>query len=207
MRVNLYKALSAKGIIFDDDLNYPDPNAPPSANKASEDQEDIPLIKGADLEVFKAFKQFTREGLYPPVRIINHKIQGACVIATKAIKMNTLICEYVGDVLPRRHVLFSQYDSIMDLLTAIRAQDSLSIFPKSRGNLARFLSGINNYDKGGKAVQNVKSERWNVQGHLRVILIAKKNIKEGEILTYDYNAGLKPQYDTRHFQISKLPQQ
>lgn len=38
----------------------------------------------------------------------------------------------------------------MDLLRTAKSTTSLVICPESRGNLARFLSGINNYDNVSK---------------------------------------------------------
>jgi hypothetical protein len=38
-----------------------------------------------------------------------------------------------------------------------------------------------------------------VEGHARVILYAKRNIKSGELLYYDYNAGGFGEYPTENF--------
>ena len=46
-----------------------------------------------------------------------------------------------------RNQIFSKNDSIMDLLRTQRSSTSLVIYPEKFGNLARFLSGINNTNK------------------------------------------------------------
>jgi hypothetical protein len=73
------------------------------------------------------------------------------------------------------------------------------ICPEQYGNLARFLSGINNYDAKLKKKQNVYSIRFSIEGSVHILLLASKNIKKGEILYYDYNAGGYGNYPTEHF--------
>lgn len=87
----------------------------------------------------------------------------------------------------------------MDLLRSARSKTSLVIIPDKKGNLARFLSGINNTSKKSIAKQNVHSIRFNIDGESRVILYAKKNIKKGDLLYYDYNAGGFGEYPTQDF--------
>lgn len=38
-----------------------------------------------------------------------------------------------------------------------------------------------------------------IDNHARVLLYAKKNIKKGDILYYDYNAGGFAEYPTHYF--------
>ena len=38
-----------------------------------------------------------------------------------------------------------------------------------------------------------------IDGTVHILLIAKRNIKKGEILYYDYNAGGYDSYNTEHF--------
>jgi len=60
----------------------------------------------------------------------------------------TLICEYVGEVdFARNHIFDKKNDSIMELLRTSRSATSLVICPNHYGNIARFLSGINNQAK------------------------------------------------------------
>ena len=95
--------------------------------------------------------------------------------------------------------MFDSNDSIMELLKTPRSQTTLVICPEKYGNLARFLSGINNKEKKSIAKQNVQSIRMDVEGHARVVLYAKRKISEGELLYYDYNAGGFWEYPTENF--------
>ena len=88
-------------------------------------------------------------------------------------------------------------DSTMELIHSPVSDTSLVIIPKDYGNLARFLSGINNTEINNK--QNVYSLRVNIEGSIHVLLLAKKKIKKGEILYYDYNAGGYNTYNTSNF--------
>ena len=99
----------------------------------------------------------TRLGNYAPVIVEEDKIQGFIVRADEDIPRWTLIAEYVGEVDFARNRVFDKNDSIMDLLRTPHSATSLVICPENRGNLARFLSGINNSDKSAKRnKQNVK---------------------------------------------------
>jgi len=109
-----------------------------------------------NLAIFKKFKEMTRNGDYAPVVVEEDKLQGFVVRADEDIPRLTLIAEYVGQVDYARNRVFDKNDSIMDLLRTPHSSTSLVICPETRGNLARFLSGINNYDKNGKKKQNVK---------------------------------------------------
>ena len=67
------------------------------------------------------------------------------VEATDDIPDCTLICEYVGEVNGQRPHLFDvASDDLMDLLRSGRSKTSLVICPAKKGNLARFLGGVNN---------------------------------------------------------------
>jgi hypothetical protein len=106
--------------------------------------------------LFKKFKEMTRNGDYAPVIVEEDKIQGFVVRADEDIPRLTLISEYVGEVDFARNRVFDKNDSIMDLLRTPHSSTSLVICPESRGNLARFLSGINNNDRNAKRFkQNV----------------------------------------------------
>ena len=85
------------------------------------------------------------------------------VVADEVIKKNTLITEYIGevDILARNEQ--NSNDSIMDLLhneylnlNLVRCSDpqtSLVIIPEKYGNIAHYLSGINNTKKESKKKQ------------------------------------------------------
>ncbi|EGR29796.1 SET domain protein [Ichthyophthirius multifiliis] len=141
----------------------------------------------------------TRQGKYGPLLVEENKLQGFVVRACENIKARTLLCEYVGQVDFARNHIFDNNDSIMDLLRTSRSKTSLVIIPEQKGNIARFISGINNCQKGGQNKQNVQSIRINIDGQVKVILFAKRNIKKGELLYYDYNAGGFNDYPTEQF--------
>lgn len=126
--------------------------------------------------------------------------KGHIVRAVEDIKKNTLICEYTGEVCLLRKKLFDfSNDSIMELIRHPSSSSSLVICPEKKGNIARFLSGINNNDKKAKKKQNVNSSRYDIDGKVHVLLYALKSIKKGEILYYDYNAGGSELYPTENF--------
>lgn len=108
-----------------------------------------------NLAIFKNFKEMTRNGNYAPLYVIEDKMQGYIVQAAEDIPKYTLLAEYVGEVDFARNRLFDKNDSIMDLLRTTRSSTSLVICPESRGNLARFLSGINNYKNNAQNKLNV----------------------------------------------------
>jgi hypothetical protein len=87
----------------------------------------------------------------------------------------------------------------MELIRHPSSSSSLVICPEKKGNIARFLSGINNADKNAKKKQNVNSARYDIDGKVHVLLYASKAIKKCEILYYDYNAGGSGTYPTDNF--------
>ncbi|KAF9667304.1 hypothetical protein SADUNF_Sadunf15G0008900 [Salix dunnii] len=89
-------------------------------------------------------------------------------------------------------------DSMMKLLHAANPSQSLVICPDKRGNVSRFINGINNHTQEGKRKQNLKCVRYDVDGECRVLLIASRDISKGERLYHDYN-GHEHEYPTEHF--------
>lgn len=154
LKHNLLFALKAKEIEFDDDLRYSNPLCGPEKNQGNLESS-LQKMDKETLNVFHEFKRMSKIGNYVPVHIEPDKIQGFIVRAAEDIAEMTLICEYVGDVDYARNRIFDQNDSIMDLLRTTRSKTSLVICPEKYGNLARFLSGINNSEKGAKKKQNV----------------------------------------------------
>lgn len=67
------------------------------------------------------------------------------VEADSQIKDMTFIAEYIGDVDFIRNREHDDCDSMMTLLLATDPSKSLVICPDKRGNIARFINGINNY--------------------------------------------------------------
>lgn len=52
--------------------------------------------------------------------------------------------------------------------------------------------------RDGRKKQNLKCVRFNVNGECRVLLVANRDIRQGERLYYDYN-GYENEYPTEHF--------
>lgn len=62
--------------------------------------------------------------------------------------------------------------------------------------MARFINGVKKDGSKG----NVFSMRLLVKGKPCVLLVSSREIRKGESLAYDYNAGgISAQYDTSHF--------
>ena len=98
-----------------------------------------------------------------------------------------------------RKKLFDTNDSIMELIRTPSSNTALVICPEKKGNIARFISGINNFDKNSKKKKNINSARYDVDGKVIVLLYASKTIKKLDILYYDYNAGGSECYPTKNF--------
>ena len=106
---------------------------------------------------------------------------------------------YVGQVDFAKNRRFDHNDDIMGLLHTNKEETSLVVVPAEAGNIARFINGINNHDPERSRKQNVRSARFAIEGKVRVILFACKDIPRGAQLLYDYN-GRDPQgYPTSHF--------
>merc|ERR1712174_107145 len=97
----------------------------------------------------------------------------------------------------------------MMLLDTGDPKTSLIIDPSRTGNIARFLSGVNNSSHASKRKANVRTRRFDLNGKNRVVLFTSKAVEAGEQLHYDYNSGLQDKkvdewakngfYDTSNF--------
>ena len=197
---SLFRALEAKGIEFNDDLVYIDKDCPKEMNNSLLENS-IQILNEQNKKKYYKFKEKSRKGIYAPVEVVDDPEQRFVVRALDEMVTNTLICEYTGEVSLARNRLFDENDSIMDLIHSSTSDISLVICPEKYGNLARFLSGINNKYKllKKKKNQNVYSLRVNIDGSVHILLLASKRIKKGEILYYDYNAGGYNTYNTENF--------
>lgn len=121
--------------------------------------------------------------------------------AVQTIPKDTLICEYVGEVISKRTAIKNDItnDSLMELITTNDADTSMLIRPQKYTNIARFINGINNEDEKSCRKINVQSLRLMIEGKPRVLLYAKRQINRGESLQYDYNAGGKRLFPTEDF--------
>ena len=197
---SLLRALEARNINFSDDLVFIDNDCPKEMNNALLESS-IQQLNASNKKKYYKFKEQSRKGIYAPVEVVDDPEQRFIVKALDEMVTNTLICEYTGEVCLARNRLFDDNDSIMDLIHTPTSDTSLVICPEKFGNLARFISGINNKYKEMKKKknQNVYSFRVNIDGSVHILLLASKRIKKGEILYYDYNAGGYNTYNTDHF--------
>ncbi len=198
LRESLYRALLVKEIKFDDDLYYDEIETFAHHNNSSFEP-GIQKVSDYNLNIYRKFKERTREANYPALEIIDDEKQGFVVKATDEIPILTLLCEYSGEVHFARKKLFDSNDSIMDLIRTPYSSTSLVIAPEKRGNIARFFSGINNNNISDKKKQNVSSIRLDINGSVHVLLYASRKIKKNEVLYYDYNAGGFSGYPTENF--------
>lgn len=189
LRDTLNEALNSKNIKFNDDLVF-------NVDLNDSESEQVQTMPSEMLKVYKKFKKNSRKGIYGPLEVVFDTIQGYVVKTTNIIEENTLISEYSGTVVEHSEELNS--DALMNFLST--ENSSFVICPDITGNLARFISGINNSKlKKKKSMQNVNSIMFNIEGSIHVLLYANRKIKKGETLYYDYNAGHFKEYDTSHF--------
>ncbi len=78
-------------------------------------------------------------------------------------------------------------------------QSNLVVNPDEQGNIARFISGINNAK--GKNNQNVKSMKCSIHGSIHILLYTIRNVHPGELLYYNYKEGALKEYDTSNFVV------
>jgi hypothetical protein len=115
----------------------------------------------ANLKIFNKFKESSSKGNYAPLHVIKDKVQGFIVQAVGDIPQFTLISEYAGDVdFRRKRLLDIKNDSIMDLLCTSHSISCLVVCPESKGNLAKFISGINNDNPQSIRKMNVVKSRF-----------------------------------------------
>ncbi|EEF45134.1 probable Histone-lysine N-methyltransferase ATXR5 [Ricinus communis] len=194
----LASALTELQMEFSDDLTYSSGMAPRSANQARFEEGGMQVLTKEDIETLEQCRAMCKRGDCPPLLVVFDSREGFTVEADGQIKDMTFIAEYTGDVDYIRNREHDDCDSMMTLLLAKDPSKSLVICPDKRGNIARFISGINNHTLDGKKKQNCKCVRYSVNGECRVFLVATRDIAKGERLYYDYN-GYEHEYPTQHF--------
>ncbi|KAL4351412.1 hypothetical protein GQ457_06G043160 [Hibiscus cannabinus] len=194
----LASALTAMQMEFSDELTYSSGMAPRSANQAKFENGGMQVLSKEDMETLELCRAMSRRGECPPFIVVFDSCEGYTVEADAQIKDMTFIAEYTGDVDYIKNRENDDCDSLMTLLLATNPTKSLVICPDKRGNIARFINGINNHTPEGKKKQNCKCVRYSVNGECRVLLVATRDIAKGERLYYDYN-GYEHEYPTHHF--------
>lgn len=195
---SLATALTALDIEFSNKLTYFPGMAPRSANRSILENGGMQALTKEDTKTLKHCIAMTKRGQFPPLMVVYDSCQGYTVEADSPIKDMTFIAEYTGDVDYIKKRESDDCDSMMTLIIAAKAADSLVICADKRGNIARFISGINNHTQEGRKKQNCKCVRYDVNGESRVLLVATRDISKGERLYYDYN-GYVHEYPTHHF--------
>ncbi|KAL1290868.1 hypothetical protein HN51_059409 [Arachis hypogaea] len=195
---SLATALSALHMDFSDDLRYLPGMAPRSANQAILEDGGMQILSKEDMETLEHCRAMSRRGECAPFLIVYDAREGYTVVADAPIKDLTFIAEYTGDVDYLKNRESDDCDSMMTLLLSSDHSQSLVICADKRGNIARFINGINNHTPEGRKKQNCKCVRYNVNGECRVLLVATRDISKGERLYYDYN-GYEHEYPTHHF--------
>ncbi|KAF7840086.1 putative Histone-lysine N-methyltransferase ATXR5 [Senna tora] len=195
---SLASALTALHMEFSDDLTYSPDMAPRSANHAEFENGGMQVLTKEDTETMEHCRAMCRRGECPPLMVVYDSCEGYTVEADGPIKDMTFIAEYTGDVDYIKNREHDDCDSLMTLLLAKDPTKSLVICPDKRGNIARFISGINNHTQDGRKKQNCKCVRYSVNGECRVLLVATRDISKGERLYYDYN-GYEHEYPTQNF--------
>ncbi|KAH7680709.1 Histone-lysine N-methyltransferase protein [Dioscorea alata] len=195
---SLATALTALHMEFSNDLTYMPGMAPRSANRANLEKGGMQVLCKEDKEAIELCRSMYKRGECPPLKVVYDKLEGFTVEADGPIKDMTFITEYTGDVDFLKNREHDDGDSMMTLLLTTNLSDSLVICPDKRGNIARFINGINNHTSDGKKKQNLKCVRYSEDGECRVFLIACRDICKGERLYYDYN-GYEHEYPTQHF--------
>lgn len=195
---SLASALTTLKMEFSDDLTYSPGMAPKSANRSDFEDGGMQVLSKEDTETLEQCRAMCKRGECPPLIVVFDSCEGFTVEADGPIKDMTFIAEYTGDVDYIKNREHDDCDGIMTLLLATNPAESLVICPDKRGNIARFINGINNHTMDGKKKQNCKCVRYSVNGECRVFLVATRDIAKGERLYYDYN-GYEHEYPTEHF--------
>ncbi|KAJ9541359.1 hypothetical protein OSB04_027865 [Centaurea solstitialis] len=195
---SLASALTYLSMEFSDDLTYSFDMAPRRANLAMFENGGMQVLSKEDTKTLEYCRAMLKRGECPPLLVVYDSCEGYTVEADGPIKDMTLVTEYIGDVDFIKNRKHDDCDSMMTLLLASNPSKSLVICPDKRGNIARFINGINNFTPDAKKKQNLKCVRYSVYGECRVLLVATRDIAKGERLYYDYN-GYEHEYPTHHF--------
>ncbi|PUZ52862.1 hypothetical protein GQ55_5G007200 [Panicum hallii var. hallii] len=195
---SLATALTSSKTEFSNELTYIPNMAPISSNQARLEEGGMQILPKEDKETIELCRTMQQRGECPPLLVVFDSCEGFTVQADADIKDMTFIAEYAGDVDYLENRASDDCDCIMTLLLTADPSQRLVVCPDKRGNVSRFISGINNYTPDGKKKQNVKCVRYDIDGESHVLLVACRDIACGEKLYYDYN-GYEHAYPTHHF--------
>ena len=152
------------------------------------------------------FRKLQRCKKYPPIKIWwigNFWENNYCVKALANLEKNTIISEYLGDVMTTE-----EYDKKFDegtlrecgrnsrftLLKTDHKSSSLEIVPEYHSNIARFLNSANldEVDKTERKFRNnVEVFRADYNGEVIAVLYTNRKISAGEELKWNYGLQSK----------------
>lgn len=119
---------------------------------------------------------------YPPVVVARHNTFGYYVYAKEAIKMKSVICEYLGDVYRELFCdKIKNNNSQLILNNCGTSEKNLILIPNKGANLGKYICGIKDDAKCNVALCVLTHDKKN-----RAILYAKRDINEDEILYWNY---------------------
>ncbi|KAF0893795.1 hypothetical protein E2562_029685 [Oryza meyeriana var. granulata] len=195
---SLATAMTSATMKFSNELTYMPGMAGRSSNQARLEEGGMQILPKEDKETIELCRTMQKRGECPPLLVVFDSREGFTVQADADIKDMTFIAEYTGDVDFLENRVNDDCDSIMTLLLTEDPSKRLVICPDKRGNISRFINGINNHTLDGKKKQNIKCVRYDIDGESHVLLVACRDIACGEKLYYDYN-GYEHEYPTHHF--------
>ena len=110
---------------------------------------------------------------YAPLVLEEHQLQGYIVKSTQTINNHTIICEYSGAVRLHNEKTMSEEDSLMEYasyacVNSKKKNIRLSIVPSPLCNLARFISGRNNFDS--EFLPNLESMKFRIKKEIHIFL-------------------------------------
>lgn len=180
-----------------------------SSNNASLDKDVVTPLSKLNSRLFQHYKENLKNGVFPPVEVVYDGNIGFLVKSLAPMKKHTILTEYIGEVTTIDQTGSTSSDSLMNLLQTGDDSTSLTIDPSRIGNIARFFSGINNRNLMSKKRANVRTRRFVLDGKCKVFLFTARDVDAGDILHYDYNAGIEGKsvgeivksgfYDTSNF--------
>ncbi|XP_052226023.1 histone-lysine N-methyltransferase NSD2-like isoform X2 [Dreissena polymorpha] len=126
--------------------------------------------------------QFFTKRLYPPQQSYKTEARGWGLKAMADIRKGEFVNEYVGDLIDeeecKRRLEKAHEDNVHNFYMMTLDMDRI-IDAGPKGNLSRFMNH--------SCDPNLETQKWNVNGDVRVGLFALRDIKEGEELTFNYN--------------------
>ncbi|KAH9313923.1 hypothetical protein KI387_022550, partial [Taxus chinensis] len=142
---SLATALTTAGVQFSDELTYSSSMAPRSSNRPTLEKGGMQVMSKEDKIALELCKTMSSRGECAPLLVVYDSKEGFTVVADNNIKDLTIITEYTGDVdyLCKREN--DDGDCMMTLLVTEDRSKSLVVCPDKRGNISRFINGINNH--------------------------------------------------------------